>query len=149
MSYQTLTDGYLTKEQCDKHAVEWGRYNDPLPNMKEITAEEFAQSGFFTWSITGVEFRQIDPTRFAEGNLLIPTKSYISVKIFYCNGPGESGFAMSADYWEKRVRYFKFAKCYHEWEEIPGSSIGGPAFNHYHYCKCKKCGANWEYDSSG
>lgn len=149
MSYEKLVDGCRTKEENDAHEKKWGKYNDPLPNMKEITAEEFAQSGFFTWSITGMEFRQIDPKQFKEGSLLSPVTAFMHCKIFFTNSSHESGFAMTGDYWTKKVRYFKFADCFHDWKEISAKDAGKPVFNCYHYCRCSKCGASWEYDSSG
>jgi hypothetical protein len=70
-----------------------------------------------------------------------------SYTLFYMNH-GEN-YAMTADYWGQKVRYFKFADCYHDWKEISPAEAGKPAWNCYHYCKCTKCGASWEYDSSG
>lgn len=153
MSYEKLTSGFETNEQRLKHEKEWGNYNDPLPNMVEITIEEFAQSGFFTWCIEAQEHRQVDPNRIDKSKLLSPITTYFSLIIFYTNGPKESGFALSGDYWNKKVRYFKFAKCYHEYTELTVEEARKEGVEHfgmcYHVCKCKKCGSLHSYDSSG
>ncbi len=148
MSYERLSqeeNRVLVKE----HEKEWGRYNDSLPNLTEITAEEFAQSGFFTWNIQGFEFRQVDPERIDQSKLLYPIKHFINFRIFYLNSPNESGFVMANDYWGKKVRYFKFANCFHDYKEISAKEAGKPAWNYYHYYKCTKCGQHNEVDSSG
>lgn len=131
-----------------EHIKEWGDYNDSLPNLTELTTEEFAQSGFFTWSITGIEFRQIDPKKLNEAKLLgEPFKCYTSARIFYVGSPNENGFVMINDYWGKKVRYFRFTKCEHDYEDVTGKN-GKPVWNCYHYYKCRKCGQNHEVDSS-
>lgn len=130
-----------------EHIVEWGDYNDSLPNLTELTAEEFSQSGFFTWCITGIEFRQIKPELFNKGNIFTAVKCYTSAKIFYVGSPNENGFVMISDYWEKKVRYFRFTKCEHDYEEVTGKN-GKPVWNCYHYYKCRKCGQQNEVDSS-
>ena len=97
----------LTRE----HIKEWGGYNDSLPNLTEITAEEFSQSGFFTWPITGVEFRQIDPNKLNEGKLLYGTFiTHTSSNVFFVDSPNENGFVLINDSWAKKVRYFSFSK---------------------------------------
>jgi len=148
MSYQKLThiDG---KDEVAAHEKEYGRYNDSLPNLIEITAEEFAQSGFFTWCLQAYETRQILPENLANAKLLTPIKTYLGAQIFYFGSPNEDGFVMANDYWAKSMRYFKFAKCHHEYEEVSGASLGRPQWNCYHYYKCKKCGNINEVDSSG
>lgn len=131
-----------------EHIKEWGNYNDSLPNLTELTAEEFAQSGFFTWGIIGVEFRQIDPKRLNEGKLLgIPFSVYTTANVFHVNSPNENGFVLINDYWAKKLRYFRFTKCVHDYEEVTGKN-GMPVWNCYHYYKCRKCGKPYEVDSS-
>lgn len=142
MSYEQITSDGLTKEQVEQHVKDFGRFNDPPPGFQEITSEEFAQSGFFTWCLENVEFRQIDPALIDKSKVLTPVKSFLSVKMFYMNHG--DGYALAQDYWGKKVRYFKFAKCFHDWQEI-----GTRGWNCYHVCKCTKCGESWEYDSSG
>ena len=131
----------------DDHVKRWGGFNSPPPGFQEITAEEFARSGFFTWCKEGIEFRQIDPKQIDENSLLSPVKCYMSITLFYMNHGDHYG--ITTDDSRKQVRYFKFAECYHDWKEISAAEAGKTAFNCYHYCKCSKCGASWEYDSSG
>lgn len=131
-----------------EHIKEWGDYNDSLPNLTELTTEDFAQSGFFTWSITGVEFRQIDPKKLNEAKLLYGIfTTYTGARIFYVGSPNENGFVMVNDYWAKTVRYFRFTKCEHDYEDVTGKN-GKPVWNCYHYYKCRKCGQQNEVDSS-
>lgn len=146
MSYMKI-NGELTEEELAAHEAKWGGFNDVPPGFTEITAEEFAQSGFFTWCKVGMEFRQINPATVDKTKLLSPLETFTSFTLFYMNH-GEN-YAITADYWEKKVRYFKFADCYHDWKEISAAEAGKPAWNNYHYCKCVGCGASWEYDSSG
>lgn len=147
MSYERLVSFDMTKEQTAEHEEKWGRFNDPPTGFKEITAEQFAQSGFFTWCKEKMEFRQIDPERIDQSKLLSPIKTFFAITMFYMNH-GEH-YAIANDYWDKKVRYFTFADCYHDWKEISPAEAGGPAYNCYHYYKCSKCDAHWEVDSSG
>lgn len=144
MSYEKLVS-----DHTPEYEKEWGRYNDSLPNLQEITAEEFAQSGFFTWCFNGTEHRQISPENFNKGKIFSPVKTFVNAKIFFMNSPYESGFVIVNDYWAKKVRFFKFAKCFHDYKEITAAEAGKTAFNCYHYCRCTKCGQGYEYDSSG
>jgi hypothetical protein len=92
-----------------------------------------------------MEFRQICVENIDQSKMLTPVKQMLAVTMFYMNH--DANFAMSSDYWSKKVRYFMFADCYHDWKEI--SATNNTAWNCYHYCKCSKCGASHEYDSSG
>lgn len=130
-----------------EHIAEWGNFNDSLPNLTELTEADFAQSGFFTWCITGLEYRQIKPESFNAGKVFTPVKCYTAAKIFYVGSPNENGFVLINDYWAKTVRYFRFTKCEHDYEEVTGKN-GKPVWNCYHYYKCRKCGKNHEVDSS-
>lgn len=138
-----------SKEEIETHISQWGRYNDSLPNLVELTTEEFVQSGFFIWSVTGMESRQIDPVQLNKAKLIgKPFKNLTSARIFFVSSPNENGFVMIHDYWDGTVRYFKFSKCEHEYVEVTGKN-GKPVWNCYHYYKCKKCGIEHEVDSSG
>jgi hypothetical protein len=127
------------------HEKKWGRFNDAPPNFTEITADEFAQGGFFTWVKEGIEFRQISPDTIDMKKMLSPVKYMLGITLFFMNHGDNFGLAQ----YEGKVRYFKFADCFHEWHEISAKEAGKPAFNCYHYMKCSKCGAQHEYDSSG
>lgn len=144
MSYETLTH-VNDKAEVKAHEEKWGRFNDAPPGFTEITAEEFATSGFFTWCKTAQEFRQISPENIDQSKMLAPVKYFLGITLFYMNHGENYGLAR----YEDRVRYFKFADCYHDWVEISAKEAGKPAWNCYHYNKCSKCGARWEYDSSG
>lgn len=139
MSYKKLVSSHTTE-----HEKEWGCYNDPLPNLEEITEEQFAQSGFFTWGFTGVENRQISSENFNKGKIFSPVKVFVNANIFYVNSPNESGFVIANDYWSGKVRYFKFAKCFHNYKET-----GKTVWNCCHQYQCTKCGQNHEVDTSG
>lgn len=131
-----------------EYRKKWGGYNDSLPNLTELTTEEFAQSGFFTWSITGIEFRQIHPEKLNEANLLGEKfTTHTGANIFFVGSPYENGFVLIRDYWNKTVRYFRFTKCEHDYEEVTGKN-GKPVWNCYHYYVCRKCGQRNEVDSS-
>jgi hypothetical protein len=147
MSYEKLVSAFKTPEEINTHAKRWGGFNNAPPGFKEITVEQFAQSGFFTWCKEGLEFRQIYLTPEQQKDMLSPVPYGFSITMFYMNH--DEHFAIGHDYWGKKVRYFTFADCYHDWKEISAKEAGKPAFNCYHYCKCTKCGASWEYDSSG
>ena len=147
MSYQKLVQALKTPDEILAHEKKWGRFNDAPPGFKEITAEQFAQSGFFTWCKTAQEFRQIYLTPEQQKDMLAPVPHGLSITMFYMNH--DCHFAVASDYYGKKVRYFTFADCYHDWREISAKEAGKPAFNCYHYCKCSKCGASHEYDSSG
>jgi hypothetical protein len=144
MSYEKLTDGFESKADRENHEKRWGNFNAAPPGFTEITAEEFAQSGFFMWCKVAQEYRQIVPENIDQTKLLSPITHVFSITLFYMNHGDHFGIAN--DYWGKKVRYFKFAECFHDWQET--SAPAGQAWNCYHYCKCSKCGDSWEYDSS-
>ena len=147
MSYQKLQcSSFTSTEELKAHETKWGRYNFAPPGFTEITAEEFAQSGFFTWCKEGIEFRQLCSENIDQSKMLTPVKTMMGITMFYMNH-GDN-YAIANDYYGKQVRYFKFADCYHDWKEISAKEAKKPAFNCYHYNKCTKCGATWEYDSS-
>jgi len=138
-----------TSEQLEEFKG-YGGFNDAPPNFKEITAKEFAESGFFTWCKVATEHRQIIPDRISRKALRKPIKFQLSYTLFYMNHG--SHFAMTVD--NKKVRYFTFAKCHHgssvELSMAEANAIGHRHFgNCYHVHKCNLCGHVWAYDSSG
>jgi hypothetical protein len=132
-----------SREELQNHTQKFGGYNDSLPNLEEITSEQFAQSCFFVYSVTSHETRQVLEDRINKEKLLLPVKGYLSLRIFYTNSPHHSGYAIANDYYDKQIRYFKFTECNHEWISQPAP------FNNYHVNKCTKCNKVWEYDTSG
>lgn len=124
-----------------------GGYNDPLPNMVELTPEEFAQSSFFTYSVDYIGYRQIDPRRLPEN---IKCKFFMPIK-YFINKSDLSGYAMYQEYHEKRVRFFKFTPCVHDWryptDEDFAKGCPRPAMC-FHVSICTKCGQIECVDSS-
>ena len=151
MSYQKIVDGHHTKKEAEEHETKWGRFNFAPPGFKEITDEEFAQSGFFTWCKVGMEFRQLLPENIDQSKMLSPVTQMLTVTMFYMNHG--ANFAIANDYWGKKVRYFMFADCYHEYVELSKEESEKRGHRHfgncYHVELCKKCGYVWAYDSSG
>ncbi len=141
-----LTD--VSQEEAKQFEKDFGGYNDAPPGLKEITAEEFAQSGFFTWCIEKVEFRQVLSDRLPWTG----EKYMLTLRMFYMNSPHEDGFAMSHDYWAQKVRYFRFTRCDHSYRELSvleAQAKGRKHFgNCYHVHQCTKCGVFYEVDSS-
>lgn len=134
--------------RTDAHVKKWGGFNDAPPNLREITAKEFAQSGFFTWTIIGIEYRQITSEQFNKGNIFKPVNTIVPCHLFFLNSAYDSGFIILNDYWGKTIRYFKFAECVHDYKEITAAEAGKRAFNCYHYYRCTICGQQNEVDSS-
>lgn len=135
-----IISGNVTPEEVKEHEEKWGKFNDCPPNFEEITAEEFAQSGFFTWCKEKIEFRQINPAKIPQDKIKSPITSYISITLFFMNDP-HWHYAMSGDYWEKKVRYFRFSECIHDYSE---KGVG----RCLHQYTCSKCGKQYTVDSS-
>jgi hypothetical protein len=143
-----MVDKLKNRDEVLAHEKEWGGFNSPPPGFQEITEQEFASSGFFVWAKTEMEFRQLDPNRIDQSKLLSPITCFFDITLFYMNQGEHYGIARG----EGKVRYFKFAKCFHTYRELTPSEIIAQRktpFNCYHYCVCTKCGEQWEYDSSG
>lgn len=143
------TCNVATPEMQKKVETLLGGYNDPLPNMKEITAEEFAQSSFFSYFPNFIGSRQIAANRLPEE---LKQKSYLGVT-FYVTQHDWSGFAMSRDYWGKKVRYFSFAPCKHTYRgPIPEDYTNNKGMPRpgrcYSVSVCTKCGYILTVDSS-
>jgi hypothetical protein len=155
MSYnKNLTDGCSNRAEQNKHETDYGGFNDPLPNMKEITYEDFACSGFFIWPIQGHEYRQIDPVRMGQNSKLsnpLP-KWLLASQVFYVGSPYCDGYVLINDQTTKTIRYFTFAKCHHVYREIGSEEarkLGRTHFgNCYHIEVCTKCHVINERDSS-
>jgi hypothetical protein len=122
----------------------YGGYNDAPPNWREITMEEFARSEWFTYSPVAYEHRQfIIPD--LEGKDI-----YHSVAMFYMQGG--SGFAFTNEYWENKVRIFRFDLCVHDYHGLSQEECRKRGIYHagmcYHVMECAKCGQIYAYDSS-
>lgn len=111
-----------------EHIAKFGGWNTVPPNFEEITPEQFAAISF--WAIAGIEFRQ-----FHHNN------KHFSGYLFFVKGVGfDGGYAF--DTRNGGVKFYRFSDCKCETES---KSIG----NCLHLVKCKKCGREWEVDSSG
>ena len=118
----------------------FGHPNDPLPNMKEMTEKEFAQSMFFTYTPDYHFYRQINRVEKLPLGLAPGPKGgglHVHCYVFF----DKTGIAFASDYWAGKVRYFHFAVCEHEFTE---KNIG----RCLHKYTCVKCGFNKEVDSS-
>jgi len=121
---------------------EYGSDHTLPPNFEEITEAEFSQSKFFVYTPNFCEYRQItkkeDYERFTWGE---SKRSYsFSLRLFYFYDG--TGVAMAHDYWAKKVRYFKFAKCHHK---NKSQRNVGNCLNEY---TCGDCGFKETIDSS-
>jgi len=135
-------------QEIQDHQKEFGDFNQAPPGFREITESEFNKGGFFTWCKEKVEFRQIVPESIPAGALLTPTKYILAVTLFYMNHGSHYGMARG----EEGVRYFTFAKCHHDYQEISQEEARKAGVEHfgncYHVCQCVNCGHISAYDSS-
>ena len=109
---------------------------------REIDVGEFAQSSFFTYSPTHVEYRQMyDAYPF--------TSPMVAAKLFHFSDG--TGVALSNEWWDEKVRYFKFG-CDHSYNELMPSECNKRGVSHfgmcYHVYECDKCGHVMSQDSS-
>jgi hypothetical protein len=116
-------------------------YNDAPPNLRMITAEEFAQSHFFTYTPQLVESRYIlnkvpKAVKKARGK-----EDAFTLHMFWMHDG--TGYGFEQDYWGKKVIYYTFAVCEHDFVEI-----GNDGKRCYHVYECKKCGYQEAHDSS-
>jgi hypothetical protein len=139
-----------TADEKSTHETKWGGYNDPLPNMKELSEHDFARSCFFTYCHVGLETRQ--PVWDRKPNQEFSTKNLFSLIGFYTNSPYVSGYVMSADYTSGKVRYFSFTRCNHSYTELSYDECKERGIYHagrcYHVSACSKCGFVNAVDSS-
>jgi hypothetical protein len=154
--------GYVTEQQKALYGDEklYGGCNDSLPNMKEITEADFAQSIFFTYHPIFIGYKQIMPDRLVAAGLqpeLNTAKQPCMMAIHYFVFHNGTGIAMSRDYWSKKVRYFSFFLCKHTLrapteEEMRPVAQGGKGYPRpamcFHVGVCTKCGYVEAVDSS-
>lgn len=121
--------------------------NCPPPHFKELTEKEFAQSLFFTYDALKTEYRQIMPGALLDENstdvkppMCNGRPTMMALKMFWFHGG--QGIGMTNDYWNGKVRYFKFAECEHTMQH---TKCLGNCYNEY---TCSKCGYRQEVDSS-
>ncbi len=87
----------LEDEEYFAFEERFGGFNDFPPGWEEITSEQFAQSNFFVYLSTHIEYRQ----------MLNSQRKPVFANLYYLPS-GNGGYAISHDYWAKKVRFFKF-----------------------------------------
>jgi hypothetical protein len=129
------------KEERDRLEKLFGvtHYNVAPANFQEVD-EEYIATHHQHYSFNYQWFQQI---RFEEGKPLLS---------IHCFGSANSkGYAMHFDYWGKKVRWFTFAGCLHEYREPTKEECAAhhswPG-NCYHVSICDKCGHWYAVDSS-
>jgi hypothetical protein len=115
-------------------------YNQAPPNLKEITEREFAQSFLFHYEPKKYESRfvAVDQLKLCG----IAVKQMMPLRMMWHHDG--TGVALSNDYWEGKVRFFKFATCEHKFDG-GGRKLGNCFYEH----TCSKCGYKKQVDSSG
>lgn len=106
----------------------------PLPEPKELTTGQFAQSGFFSEVPEGMFYRWdvLDPAN--------PGKTVTIQGWWFDDG---KWIGLAHHYWDGTVRFFRGAICEHQYRSLP------QRWNCYHEAICVKCGHYDAYDSSG
>ena len=136
-----MIDKFVSSEDPPGHREAYGGYNDTPPNWTEIDEREFSRSAFFTYSPEFSEYRQM---RVGQNMPMLAARLY-----YMSDG---SGFAMAQDYYAQRVRYFKFARCVHEYQGLSRAECRERNIYHggrcYHVAVCKLCGFVKAVDSS-
>tara|TARA_Y100000034_G_scaffold117909_1_gene157935 strand:+ start:3578 stop:4012 length:435 start_codon:yes stop_codon:yes gene_type:complete len=116
---------------------------------REIDVEEFAQSEFFTYSPTHVEYRQMYDSN-TDGVPSFRSSPMVAARLFHFHDG--TGIAMSNEWWDKKVRYFKFG-CDHKYNELSQKESRDRSISHfgmcYHVYECEKCNYIMSQDSSG
>ena len=117
--------------RCEETYREYG-CRVPLPNVTEMTVQEFARSGFFSQCIAGRIYRSDvpDPSN--------PGKTITIMGWWYEDG---TWIGLSRDYWVGTVRYWRGCLCDHQYRGLP------QRWNCYHESICVKCGHYDAYDS--
>jgi hypothetical protein len=119
-------------------------FNTLPENMIELTEADWAQSDYFNYDPTNTEHRQ----------LLIADvcgKEVFHNFMLY-HMPDGHGYAITNEYWNGRVRVFRFG-CDHEWHELCHNECEKRNISHFGNCwhveECAKCNQIRSYDSSG
>lgn len=118
-------------------------FNDAPIGWREITLKQFAQSKFFSYHPTFIEYRQILRI---DGK---PVEKMISAQLFWFHD--DTGVALVSDYWAGTISCFAFG-CVHEYVELSAEQARSLGHVHcgscYHVYKCEKCGHINAEDSS-
>jgi hypothetical protein len=116
-------------------------FNTPPTNFEEVDEEWLATKS--TFRIYGFKYTWFQQVR-------LPSEKHLFD--IHCFGSYDgTGFAMHVDYWGKKIRYFKFAGCKHEFRTPTREEYAAhhdyPG-NCYHISVCDKCGFWYTVDSS-
>jgi hypothetical protein len=134
---------YLSPEEAKDINEKFGivNYNTPPANFEEVDEEWFVTKS--TFRIYGFKYSWYQ-------QVFLPNeKGLLSI---HCFGSYDgTGFAIHLDYWSKKVRYFKFAGCVHEFRSL--TQREKETYQMYdrmclrHYI-CDRCGFLHTVDSS-
>lgn len=118
-------------------------YNDTPQGLTEITAEEFANSHFFSYTPTYMDHKQI-PIEHKDGK-----QYYTSIHLYHFHDG--TGIGLIRDSHTKQPRYYRYG-CKHEYRSMTSEELRGRDIIHfgncYHVDICTKCGHISAYDSS-
>lgn len=122
------------KSLVNRHGVEcFGDYNTPPTGFREIPEAEMAVSNYPIYSTVMMAFRQLKWTS-PEGKPEL-LSMWINVT------PIGHGFGYYRDYWAKRIRWFIFEACKHEFRTVKSMMC-------YKELQCITCGFEYSIDSS-
>jgi hypothetical protein len=144
------------ESQSKEWEQEFGRYNDPPPNLKEITREEYdAVVIHGCYAARLKDFRQVRPEgAFKKLGFKSMTKMHLHVY------EDKTGVAVTSVYdlnkatnkYEYTARYFSFAVCEHTMHGLSQQECREAGIYHggrcYHVSRCTKCGYVSAVDSS-
>ena len=125
------------------------KWSEPLPNLKWISAEEFASSEFFMYSTPYTFMVNLGGPNKKDNlkqlPLEIPKEQHtwaLYPRVFM--GDDMKGFVILSSRYMKpaRIWFGKFAFCNHD--HTDGKNLGR-CYNQY---TCKDCGYSWAVDSS-
>lgn len=117
---------------------EYGGFNDPFPNMREVTEADLASSMYFTYPPKFWGYKQIAPNRLPAG--IEPVRGFGMLAVHYYVFHDGSGYGMCPDPFQKKMRYFFFSKCEHEYKHTSPRMC-------QHVMTCMKCGYQYSYGS--
>ena len=147
MAVYELKPADLDKEATLKHKETYGGYNDPPPNWKRITEEQFAKSDYFTYGFVRSEYRQfVNPEK---DELDSKYQGMISVQLLYMHAG--HGYAIHNDWMNDRICYYRFG-CEHKYVGLDQQECRRRNIPHYgrcyHVSECSICGHIYSCDSS-
>lgn len=126
-----MLDNFTSVPTTPEHIAKYGRFNDAPPGFKEITKADIARSLFATHSPVCREYRQIMGFE----------KTALSVTLYYMHDG--TGYGMSFDYWNSKVRWFRFG-CEHQYHELTMEECRKRNIYHagrcWHVRECTLCG---------